>query len=135
MLSDAEDDNYLSLPEASAIYRLAYGKKPENADELASLMCAKSDGEIWELILRCQHLNARFEKYYPGHKPLDGPPMSVEVDVGSKLLSEMIVRTEKIFTAHGEHEPHWTVLTDEKFKTKNIHQSEAAFFEFRKRSC
>src|SRR5215469_11477662 len=45
-----------------------------------------------------------------------GPPIRVDVDVDHHLLQKMFDRVERTWHALGNDEPHWSVLTDERFK-------------------
>ena len=61
-------------------------------------------------------------------RPLDWPAQIVETTVRPEVLDRMIQRTEAGFRKLGETEPHWSVLTAEKFRTANIADSRAEFF-------
>ena len=64
----------------------------------------------------------------PGVKSLEWPAQPVQVDVPPEQLQRMIQRIEAEFAYLGEHEPHWSVLTADRFKAANIAQHEAEFF-------
>lgn len=64
-----------------------------------------------------------------GHKPLIWPPIEVEVDVAPPLLERMVARIEREFVHMGETEPHWSVLSEDRFKADSIINTETAFFE------
>ncbi len=61
-------------------------------------------------------------------RPLDWPPMKVETNVPAGVLDRMIARTEAGFRKLGETEPHWSVLTADKFRAANITANKAEFF-------
>ena len=61
-------------------------------------------------------------------RPLDWPANSVETTVPPDVLDRMIERTEAGFRKLGETEPHWSVLTAEKFRTANIAETKAEFY-------
>jgi SAM-dependent methyltransferase len=62
-------------------------------------------------------------------KPLDWPPIHVDVRVPRAQLEAMIKRVEDNFRHLGEVEPHWSVLTADRFRADSIAASEAEFFQ------
>ena len=64
----------------------------------------------------------------PTLKPLDWPPMSVQVDVPPVQLGTMTARIERVFTHLGELEPHWSVLTADKYRAENLSENKDEFF-------
>jgi SAM-dependent methyltransferase len=63
-----------------------------------------------------------------GSKPLNWPPESVEVDVAPDILERMVKRIEGEFLYLGTREPHWSVLTADRFKSENIREHEEEFY-------
>lgn len=54
--------------------------------------------------------------------------VAVETRVTPRQLQEMITRVERNFRHMGEIEPHWSVLTDAKFSSKNIQHTRDEFY-------
>lgn len=65
----------------------------------------------------------------PTLMPLTWPPARVDVTVDLATLQAMIQRVEANFRHMGETDPHWSVLTDERFRAANIANTEAEFYE------
>jgi len=63
-----------------------------------------------------------------GTKVLIWPAIDVDVYVSSDILERMVKRVEGEFIYLGTREPHWSVLTEERFKAENIHDHEDEFF-------
>ena len=61
-------------------------------------------------------------------RPLDWPPIKVETTVPADVLDSMIARTEAGFRKLGETDPHWSVLTADRFRAANIAANKAEFF-------
>ena len=61
-------------------------------------------------------------------KPLDWPPIRVDVRVSHAQLDAMIKRVEANFQHMGEVEPHWSVLSADRFLAANIAATEVEFF-------
>jgi SAM-dependent methyltransferase len=67
-------------------------------------------------------------KLIPLCKPLDWPAMPVEVEVNDSQLRRMVDRIERNFRHMGETEPHWSVLTADRFLAKNVKEHEDDFY-------
>jgi hypothetical protein len=63
-----------------------------------------------------------------GVKALIWPPTTVEVAVAPQILERMVKRIEQEFIDLGSREPHWSVLTEDRFKSENIAQNESDFY-------
>ena len=64
-----------------------------------------------------------------GVKVLNWPATSIDVDVPGPVLERMIKRIEGEFLYLGEREPHWSVVTEDRFKSENVAGNEEIFFE------
>jgi SAM-dependent methyltransferase len=64
-----------------------------------------------------------------GTKPLVWPAIPAEVEVGPGVLEQMVKRIEAEWHALGASEPHWSVLSEDRFKSENIAANETAFFD------
>ena len=62
-------------------------------------------------------------------KPLSWPPISVDTVVSESELRLMIARVEENFRYMGETDPHWSVLSDDKYRTDNIERTKQEFYE------
>lgn len=65
----------------------------------------------------------------PQLKPLTCPPIRVDTVVGPEQFRQMVERVERNFRHMGETEPHWSVLSADKFLASNIEQTEKEFFD------
>jgi SAM-dependent methyltransferase len=61
-------------------------------------------------------------------KPLNLPPLEIETVAPEPLLKKMIARVESTFRDLGETEPHWSIISDQKFKAENIAEHEEEFY-------
>lgn len=52
--------------------------------------------------------------------PLNAAPIHVETEVDAAGLSALLAHTEKTWTRLGEEEPHWSVISAERFKQKKL---------------
>ncbi len=115
-------------------YRLLLGREPEN-DDVVTGKAAHFDS--------LEHLrsdfieSAEFRQMLqvptmrpgdPGVKPLSWPPADVEVSVSPEILRRMVLRIEGEFLDLGATEPHWSVLTSERYRAKNIRDNETEFY-------
>lgn len=106
------------------------GREPENEEVVTSHV--KSKKTLQEL--RTGFLNsAEFQQRVlqsavPRFKTLAWPKIAVDVDVANEPLARMMQRVEQNFRYLGENEPHWSVITDERYRAKNIGANEREFF-------
>jgi SAM-dependent methyltransferase len=61
-------------------------------------------------------------------RPLDWPAIKVDTSVPATVLDRMIARTEAGFRKLGETEPHWSVLTADRFRAANIATTKQEFY-------
>lgn len=112
-------------------YRVLLGREPESEAVISGHMVSKKTLQE----LRVGFLNsAEFQERVlrsaiPRFKPLNWPKSQIEVDVAPEALARMIERVERNFRFLGETEPHWSVITAEKFRAANIQGNEREFFE------
>jgi SAM-dependent methyltransferase len=115
-------------------YRLIMGREPESATvvrnharNFQSLQDMRTDfmnsAEFHEIARRPSGTLQN-----PGVKTLNWPAEAVEVDVAPDVLERMIGRIEGEFLSLGRTEPHWSVLTADRFKSENIHEHEDEFY-------
>lgn len=115
-------------------YRLLLGREPENED----VVTAKAAHFESLQDLRANFMDSvEFQEKLkvpmirpgdPGVKPLSWPPAEVEVSVSSAVLRRMVRRIEGEFLDLGATEPHWSVLTSERYRAKNIRENETEFY-------
>lgn len=66
-----------------------------------------------------------------GHNYFDytSPPLDIDVIVDSASYKKLLTRIQKSWEALGESEPHFSVLTKDKFKQNSIDKNKAEFYE------
>jgi hypothetical protein len=64
----------------------------------------------------------------PALKPLDWPPIEIEASASPAEMHAMADRVRRNFEFMGEREPHWSVMTSDRYLTENIANSEDEFF-------
>ena len=112
-----------------SLWRLLIGMDP-NAAQIQRLQDQCGDvGELRQRIISSQE----FRRYVLGStiplcKPLDWPHMEIEVDVSQDQLQRMTDRVERAFNYLGETEPHWSVLSSDRFRSTKIRETDEAFF-------
>jgi SAM-dependent methyltransferase len=115
-------------------YRLLMGREPENAQVVADH--ARHHRSLLDMraqFMTSPEFRAMLDRPIrapadKGVKPLTWPAADIEYDVPPDVLDRMIKRIEGEFLYLGEHEPHWSVLTADRFKAKNISRHEEQFF-------
>jgi SAM-dependent methyltransferase len=115
-------------------YRLLMAREPENPEIVRDM--AKAHRTIVDLRKEFMSSVEFREKVKDlvvvadlGHKPLNWPRTPVDVNIDHATIDRMLTRIEDEFVDLGESEPHWSVVTEERFKASNIGGTEADFFE------
>lgn len=62
-------------------------------------------------------------------RPLNWPPIRVDVEATPAQLAAMAARIEKSWSHLGASDPHWSVLTSDRFRSQNMASSEVEFYE------
>jgi len=60
--------------------------------------------------------------------PLNTPPIHVETDVDAAGLGALLAHTERTWTRLGDEEPHWSVISAERFKQSQLDDHRAEFY-------
>ena len=60
--------------------------------------------------------------------PLNTPPIAVETVVDAAGLSALLAHTERTWTRLGDEEPHWSVISAERFKQSQLDGNRAEFY-------
>lgn len=112
-------------------YRLIMGREPDSEESIQGHMAShESLTQLRGTFFSSEEFRTQVIPGIPSAgKPLDWPPIRVETEVPATQLQAMIARVEQNFRHMGETEPHWSVLTDDRYKAENIANTEAEFFE------
>lgn len=113
-----------------ACYHFILGRPPENEAVIARhLQGGRSVAEIRRRFLNSREFMDRNPNVADARPlPLDTPPMPVEVDAPPDLLARMLTRVGTYWQAIGQEAPHWSVLTQERFRPDAIAASIDEFF-------
>jgi SAM-dependent methyltransferase len=124
----------ISSEDVRAAYRLILGRDPESEEILTKHTQHAHSLEDLRRIFFCssefQNIPwVRIPWLHSPERPLDWPPISVEVDTDNAKLSTMMRHIEANWRHLGLSDPHWSVLTNEAFRASNITHTEALFYE------
>jgi SAM-dependent methyltransferase len=115
--------------EVEMAYRLIMGREAGNEQAIEGHMRSSATlDDLRRVFLASDEFRERVVPTMPPGKPLNWLPIHVDTQVSSHQLNEMIARVERNFRHMGETEPHWSVISAEKFKSANIKQTRAEFF-------
>lgn len=60
--------------------------------------------------------------------PLNTPPIRIDTEVDAPGLAALLAHTERTWTRLGEQEPHWSVISAERFRQDQLGQHRAEFY-------
>ncbi len=112
-------------------YRLIMGREPESeASVMGHVQSHASIEDLRRTFFESEEFRTQVMPGIPAAgKPLGWPPILVETDVTPAQLQEMVGRVERNFRHMGETEPHWSVISEDRYKAAQIPGAEREFFE------
>jgi SAM-dependent methyltransferase len=116
-------------------YRIILGRDPENEVVLRMhAQAARNVPELWLRFLGSQEFAERAKGESFGRDelnvvPADAPPMSVDVTVSEEQAQRLLDRIHHQWQRLGESQPHWSVLTSERFRPAEIEKNREAFHQ------
>jgi 2-polyprenyl-3-methyl-5-hydroxy-6-metoxy-1,4-benzoquinol methylase len=61
--------------------------------------------------------------------PLDTPPIHIETEVDAAGMSRLLAHTERVWTQLGDSEPHWSVISAERFRQNELDAHRNEFYD------
>jgi SAM-dependent methyltransferase len=127
----------VSVEAVEFAYRLILGREPESGAVVERLAKnAVSVADLGTKFFQSAEFKAKLAQgagragaaSLIARKPLDWAPIHVQVDVSDEDLTAMVRHVEASWEELGRVEPHWSVLTHEKFRAATIGENEEAFY-------
>jgi SAM-dependent methyltransferase len=129
-IADDANADRVSEHDVRIAYQLLLGRPPEN------------EKVVRDHVKTCQNMAALRKVFLQSHefrvstgavlgvRPLDWPPLVVEVDASPEAIKRLFKHIEANWSELGRLEPHWSVLTDDRFKAAALADKEnfATFF-------
>lgn len=120
-------ERLLSAEEVIEAYVVVLGREPESDAVVARQAAAHpSRSSLYRSLIESPEFRARFggpSLRAALHEVMFAPPPRVEHDADPRQLAQMLARVRDQWTALGEAEPYWSVLTAERFRVSAIHDA------------
>jgi SAM-dependent methyltransferase len=114
--------------EVRLAYELILGRPPESDDVVgAHVATGRSLRSLGEEFLRSQEFHSKVGATL-GIRPAAWPPIDVEVDASPEVLALLFRHVESNWSELGRQEPHWSVLTDDRFKSESLSKNIDSFY-------
>jgi SAM-dependent methyltransferase len=115
--------------EVIACYRLILGREPES-EEVVGRQLARGLplAELRLAFLRSEEFRNRHAPPPAPTLPLAPPRLEVDVAASAEQRAGMLARTGEYWARIGAEAPHWSVLTQEKYRPGRIGQTRAEFY-------
>jgi SAM-dependent methyltransferase len=119
----------VNTEDVRAAYRLILGRDPENEEVLEdhALKARSLEDLVKAFLCSPEFRDIRCAQSAP--KPLDWPPIEVEVDADNTQLSSMMTHIQANWHQLGLSDPHWSVITHDSFRSSNISDTVIQFYE------
>jgi SAM-dependent methyltransferase len=123
----------VAIDDVRIAYRLLLGREPENeAVLMAHVQQSRSLEDLRTSFFRCpefQNIAAAQPALRPLLRPLDWPPIRVDMAASDPELTRMMRHIESSWQRLGATEPHWSVLSQDAFLSANIANVEDQFYQ------
>lgn len=118
-----------SRMEVALGYLIFLGRLPESVEVVERLwQSATSRQKLLEAFLRSPEASLRFPGLLPYEFTGTEDPMRVEEVKSAATMKRFFENTGRVWTQLGQSEPHWSVLTDERFKAGSIDEQQGQFY-------
>jgi SAM-dependent methyltransferase len=132
----AQEECMVSESDVVMAYRLFFGREPDSAEVVSEHAKANATvGQLRQTFIRsaefagvCQ-LPPSPPEHPPGSKPLVWPKVDCEVEVDPQVLQALLDRVRRQFEHLGRTEPHWSIISEEKYRSANAAGHEADFYQ------
>lgn len=113
-----------------AAYRVVLGREPESEAVLDSqLVGHPTRNEIRNRFLQSEEFSAANPGLLKNASlPLVHEGMAVEVEARPEALAAMLQRTGGYWSQVGQEAPHWSVLTNDRYRPERIEETREAFY-------
>jgi SAM-dependent methyltransferase len=95
------------------VYRLFLHREPESEEVMREFLPVGSVEDLCRIFLHSDEFKAKFGR---SQIPFDWPPIRIQVTVEPSLLAAMIAHVERTWSALGEADPYWSVLSVPQFR-------------------
>jgi SAM-dependent methyltransferase len=111
-------------------YRLILGREPESSATVQNIVGKKiSFTELRDNFIRSKEFRQNVMGTIGGMlKPLDWDANSIETEVDSDTLELLYAHVERVWSTLGATEPHYSVLTDQRFKSGQFTEHAEEFY-------
>jgi 2-polyprenyl-3-methyl-5-hydroxy-6-metoxy-1,4-benzoquinol methylase len=111
-------------------YRLFLGRKPESEAVIQQhVAAAASENELAAAFIRSTEFAAKFPAPLRIGKHLNEKTIDVQVNCADIELNAMLQRIACAWKKFGETQPHWSVITNERYLQKNLSENLDDFYE------
>ena len=121
-----------TLELVEAAYLLFLGRQPENPEIVKQYASELDVAALRRIFLTSQEFLNAFEKISrevtPARVPLTAPPLPVDTKIEQAQMTALMRHVQEEWTRLGHQQPHWSVLSADKFRPDRIKETETAFY-------
>ena len=102
------DPAVVTRSDVEMVYRVFLQREPESEAVVAGCLRAGSVEDLCRIFLHSDEFKTRFGRF---QVPLDWPPIQVQASVEPPSLAAMVAHVARTWSALGEADPYWSVLS------------------------
>jgi SAM-dependent methyltransferase len=119
-----------------AAYRFLLGRDPESEAAIeAQLAACPTIGALRERLLNTAECRAQFDPTAWRPMALGLPPEEVEAQADPAQFAALMARVGRAWTWLGQEQPHWSVVSEERFRPDRLGENLGAFAATGEESC
>jgi SAM-dependent methyltransferase len=116
--------------EAVLAYRMMLGREPESEEVIAHAISAAPDvATLGRHFAASPEFGRRHGINQHAAPRFDAPPLEIETEATPEELARLTEHLARYWTRMGVDAPHWSVVTQERFRPENIGANLAEFYE------
>lgn len=120
--------NLLKREDVIAAFQFLLGREPANNDVVEKYRKMPSLTHLRDILIKSPEFRMKYGAITPLVRPLNWERSHVDVQVSRDALARMIRHVEATWDELGRLEPHWSVLTNAKFRASAIGKNKEEFF-------
>jgi SAM-dependent methyltransferase len=112
------------------VYRNVLGRAPESASVVDQYLEITDLHELYRIFINSDEFVSRVKAAgdSPPLHPLM-PELKVQVQATSEQMKQLLRAVGAYWRSVGQTEPHWSVITDDRFRSESVAENEEAFWE------
>jgi len=122
------DSGHVSEEAVRWAYRLLLGREPENERTVRDQCAGHASVEALRAsFIACDEFRAKAKGIGPRQSTGFEPPLPIETTCDEETMQQLLDHIARGWSHYGDTDPHWSVLTDERFRKDRVQENFETF--------